>query len=122
MRGVYEVTHDDRRKFFHSLLELCKDNYDEVDLINTQLSLSNCLDLLDELGYEPELRDTVGWEGETWWTAYHPEAPAISFSASAYYGELDMYWKSRDDEDNSVNTEALKELMRKHWGKYFPVI
>lgn len=122
MRGVYEVTHNDRRKFFHALLELCKDNYDEVDLISTQLSLSNCLDLLGELGYEAELNQTCGWEGETWWTASHESAPDISFSGSAYYGDLDMYWACRDEEDNEVSVEALKEVMREKWGKYFPVI
>ena len=46
MRGNYNITDVDRIKFFHALLELCKDDSDGVDLISTQLSLSNCLDLL----------------------------------------------------------------------------
>lgn len=121
MRGSYTTTHDDRRKFFHSLLELCKDNYDEVDLISTQLSLSNCIDLLGELGYEAELKHTGGWEGETWWSCEQADVPSISLWASAYDGDLDMYWTGRDD-DVDIDTEKVKELMRKHWGKYFPVI
>lgn len=121
MRGIYNITDVDRIKFFHALLKLCKDDSDGVDLISTQLSLSNCLDLLGELGYEPELNQTAGWEGETWWTCYHTSAPAISFNGSVFYGDLDMYWSDRDD-DIEINIEAFKEIMREKWGRYFPVI
>ena len=51
MRGKYEVTHNDRIKFFHALLDLCKPQTDSIDLISTQLSLCNCVDLIEELGY-----------------------------------------------------------------------
>ena len=121
MRGNYNITHDDRRKLFCSLLQLCKDNCDEVDLIGTQLSLCNCLELMGELGYEAELQHTGGWEGETWWTCEQDGYPSVSFWASAYAGDLDMYWTGRDDGEE-IETEKLKELMRENWGKYFPVI
>ena len=52
MRGEYQVTHEDRRRFFHALLELCQSQVDKVDLVSTQLCLCNCIDLLEELGYE----------------------------------------------------------------------
>ena len=121
MRGNYQTTNEDRRKFFHGIIELCKDNYDEVDLVSTQLSLCDCLELLQELGYEPELQNTCGWEGEVWWICERQDYPSISFYASAHYGELDMYWTWRDD-DVDIDMEKVKELMRKHWGKYFPII
>ena len=121
MRGNYNITHEDRVRLFHSLCELCKDSFDEVDLIGTQLSLCNCLELMGELGYEAEFQDTNGWEGETWWICKQEGYPSISFWASAYAGDLYVYWTGRDD-DEDIDTEKLKELMRKHWGKYFPVI
>ena len=121
MRGIYNITHEDRRKFFHALNDLCKTDYDEVDLVSSQLSLCNCLDLLAELEYYPEPQYSGGWEGEVWWICKHEDGPSISFYATAHYGELDMYWTGRDN-DEAIETEKLEELMRKHWGKYFPVI
>ena len=121
MRGVYEITDEDRRRFFHSLLELCKNSREWQDLISTQLSMSNCDDLLEELHYERDEWDVNGWEGDVWGTYTHTTAPGITLRAEAYSGDLSVMFTGVDDEAD-IDVEALKEVMRKHWGKYFPVI
>ena len=57
-------------------------------------------------------------EGEIWVTFYQEEYPSITMLSDGYLGRLEIFWSGRV----SVDTEKLKELMRKHWGKYFPVI
>lgn len=121
MRGVYTFTRYDRIKFFHSLLELCNKPKEKIDLISTQLSMCNCDDALDELGYERGECDINGWEGDMWWTFEHTAAPGITINAEAYNGSLDLMFTSIDDEE-IPDVEALRELMREKWGKYFPVI
>ena len=121
MRGVYKITDEDRRRFFHSLLELCKNPREWQDLISTQLSMSNCDDLLEELGYERDEWEAHGWEGDVWGTCIHRTAPGITLRAEAYSGSLSIMFTGIDDEAE-IDTEALKEAMREHWGKYFPVI
>ena len=121
MRGKYEVTHNDRIKFFHALLDLCKPQTDSVDLVSTQLSLCNCVDLIEELGYEKEEWETNGWEGEVWTRYTHINAPTIFFSADAYCGELTVGWTGVDDGED-IDVDAFKKVLAKHWGKYFPVI
>ena len=127
MRGSYTTTHDDRRKFFHGLCELCNKPIDWYDLESTQLSMHNCVELLGELGYEQQDWDVNGWEGDVWGHYIHygldgiEDAPKMWVRAEAYSGELSVGFSGMDDGEE-INTEALKELMRKHWGKYFPVI
>lgn len=119
MRGNYEITHQDRIKFFHALLELCKPQVDSVDLVSTQLSICNCADLLEELGYDQGSWEINGWEGEIWATYTHTGAPKIFLSADAYCGRLDIGWTGAAD-DGVIDVEALKRLMKEHWGDYFP--
>jgi hypothetical protein len=132
MRGNYQTTHEDRKKFFHGLCELCKNPTTWHDLVSTQLSMCNCVDLLEELGYDQEDWDVNGWEGDVWGHYCHTkwneetcqaieDAPTIWVRAEAYSGSLDIGFSGIDD-DKEIDTEALKELMREHWGKYFPVI
>ena len=130
MRGNYQITHDDRRKFFHGLCELCEKPTEWLDLVSTQLSMCNCVDLLEELGYDQDDWDVNGWEGDTWGYYSHAkyvkdevveDAPRIWVRAEAYSGSLDIGFADMDD-GKEIDTESLKELMRKHWGKYFPVI
>ena len=130
MRGNYQTTHKDRRKFFHGLCELCKNPTDWHDLVSTQLSMCNCIDLLEELGYEQEDWNVNGWEGDVWGYYNHTkyvedevieDAPKIWVRAEAYSGSLDIGFSGMDD-GIEIDVEALRELMKKHWGKYFPVI
>lgn len=121
MRGNYETTHQDRIRFFHALLELCKPQVDSVDLVSTQLSACNCADLLEELGYDQEFWETNGWEGEVWAKYIHVSAPAIRLSADAYCGRLDISWADVDD-GKVIDKDAFTEVLVEHWGKYFPVI
>jgi hypothetical protein len=121
MRGNYETTHQDRIRFFHALLELCKPQVDSVDLVSTQLSTCNCADLLEELGYDQDSWETVGWEGEIWAKYTHANAPAIHLSADAYCGRLDISWVGVADGED-IDIDAFKEVLVEHWGKYFPVI
>ena len=127
MRGNYFTTNEDRRRFFHRLSQLCDKPTEWCDLVSTQLSMYNCVDLLEELGYEQEDWDVNGWEGDVWGHYIHygldglKDAPKVWVRAEAYSGSLDIGFSGMDDGEE-INTEALKELMRKHWGKYFPVI
>ena len=130
MRGNYQTTDEDRRRLFHGLNQLCDNPEEWYDLVSTQLSMCNCIDLLEELGYEQEDWDVNGWEGDVWGHYSHTKyiedeivenAPRIWVRAEAYSGSLDIGFSGMDD-GIEINTEALKELMRKHWGKYFPVI
>ena len=130
MRGSYKTTDEDRRRFFHALLQLCDNPQDWCDLTSTQLSMCNCCDLLEELGYDQEDWDVNGWEGDVWGHYIHTklvedevveDAPRIWVRAEAYSGELSVGFSGMDD-GIEIDTEALKEAMRKHWGKYFPVI
>ena len=130
MRGNYQTTHEDRRRFFHGLLQLCNNPTKWYDLVSTQLSMCNCADLLEELGYEQEDWDVNGWEGDVWGHYYHTklvedevieDAPRIWVRAEAYSGSLDIGFSGMDD-GIEIDVEALKELMRKYWGYYFPVI
>ena len=118
MRGNYHTSHEERRRFFYELEKLCKDNTDEVDLMDTQLCLRDCLFLLDELGYVSGDWEVDAGEGEIWVTCYQEDMTNITLLSDAYLGRLDMFWSGRV----SIDTEKMKELMRKHWGKYFPVI
>lgn len=121
MRGDYKYTHEERRRFFGGLLELCNKPKEKINLVSTQLSMCNCDDALEELGYERGECDINGWEGDMWWTFEHTAAPGITINAEAYNGSLNLMFTSIDDEE-IPDVEALKELMRKKWGKYFPVI
>ena len=130
MRGNYITTSEDRREFFRGLIELCKNPTQWYDLASTQLSMCNCIDLLEELGYEQEDWDVNGWEGDVWGHYAHTkyiedtvieDAPKIWVRAEAYSGALDIGFSGMDD-GVEIDTEALKELMRKHWGEYFPVV
>ena len=118
MRGKYYTDSEDRRRFFHSMCELCKDNVDEVDMIGSQLCLRDCIELLEELGYCSSDWEVDAGEGEIWVTFYQEEYPYITILSDGYLGRLKMFWPERV----SVDNEKVKELMRKHWGKYFPVI
>ena len=130
MRGNYQTTDDDRRRFFHGLNQLCDNPEEWCDLVSTQLSMCSCIDLLEELGYEQEDWDVNGWEGDVWGHYNHTkyiedeiveDAPRIWVRAEAYSGSLDIGFSGMDD-GIEIDTEALKELMRENWGKYFPVI
>ena len=121
MRGDYKYTSEERRRFFGGLLELCNKPNEKIDLVSTQLSMCNCDDALQELGYERECCDINGWEGDMWWTFEHATAPSITVNAEAYNGGLDLMFSYIDDGE-VPDVEALKELMIEKWGKYFPVI
>jgi hypothetical protein len=121
MRGKYYTDSEDRRRFFHALCELCKDGVNEVDMVGSQLCLRDCIELLDELGYCSGDWEVDAGEGEIWVTFYQEEYPFITVLSDGYLGRLKIFWSFWSD-SGDINTEALKELIRKHWGKYFPVI
>ena len=132
MRGNYHTTDEDRRQFFHGLIQLCDNPTEWCNLVSTQLSMCNCADLLEELGYDQEDWDVNGWEGDVWGHYSHTKwdeetcqvieaAPGIWVRAEAYSGSLDIGFSGIDD-GVEINVEALKRLMKERWGKYFPVI
>lgn len=130
MRGNYHTTDEDRRQFFHGLIQLCDNPTEWCNLVSTQLSMCNCVDLLEELGYDQEDWDVNGWEGEVWGHYRHAQwdeetcqaiedAPGIWVCAEAYGGSLDIGFSGMRD-DIEIDVEALKRLMKERWGKYFP--
>lgn len=118
MRGEYYTSDEDRRRFFHALNKLCQENEDDVDLIGSQLCLRDCLVLLGELGYEQGSWDVDGGEGEIWVACYQEDCPPLTVLSDGFLGRLKIFFQ----DGNDVDEEKIKELMRKHWGKYFPVI
>ena len=72
MRGNYFTTNEDRRRFFHRLSQLCDKPTEWCDLVSTQLSMYNCVDLLEELGYECSYR-RVAHEPYFFNSLYHNE-------------------------------------------------
>lgn len=121
MRGDYKYTIEERRRVFWGLLELCRKPREKIDLVSTQLSLCNCDDALEELGYERGDCDINGWEGDMWWTFDHVTAPSITVTACGYTGSLEIMFTGIDDAEDP-DTELLKEVMRNKWGKYFHMI
>lgn len=119
MRGNYHTSHEERRRFFYELEKLCKGNTVEVDLIDTQLCLRDCLFLLDELGYVYSDWEVDAGEGEIWVTCYCDDMAYITLLSDGYLGRLKMFWSP---EPTQKDRDGLKELIKKHWGKYFPVI
>ena len=117
MRGNYHTSHEERRRFFHALEQICDRNETDVDLVGTQLSLRDCVELIQELGYEP-----ADWEydsEEIWVTCYQEDCPYLTLMSDGYLGSLKLFYNL---EANEASVGKIKELMRKHWGKYFPVI
>jgi hypothetical protein len=95
------------------------DNTVEVDLTDTQLCLRDCLFLLDELGFVSSDWEVDAGEGEVWITCYQEDMTYITLLSDAYLGRLQMFWTPGPTQED---IDKLKELMKKHWGKYFPVI
>jgi hypothetical protein len=117
MRGNYHTGHEERGRFFHALLRICDRGESDVDLVSSQLCLRDCIELIQELGYEP-----VDWEydsEEIWATCYQENCPRLTLMSNGYLGSLKLFYNQDADDADS---EKLKELMRKHWGKHFPVI
>jgi hypothetical protein len=116
MRGNYHTSHEERRRFFHALLQICDRGESDVDLVSSELCLRDCVELVQELGYKP-----ADWEydrEETWITCYQENCPLLTLMSDGYLGSLKLFY---NPDDNDADEEKIKELMRKHWGKYFPV-
>lgn len=117
MRGNYHTGHEERRRFFHALQQICDRSESSVDLVSSQLCLRDCVELMQELGYEPE--DWTYDSEEIWVTCYQENYPYFTLMSDGYLGSLKLFY---NPDANDAGEEKVKELMRKHWGKYFPVI
>lgn len=117
MRGNYHTGHEERRGFFHALGQIYERRVAEVDLVSSQLSLRDCVELIQELGYEPE-----NWEydgEEIWITCYQQNCPHLTLMSDGYVGSLKIFYNPDADD---ADEEKIKELIKEHWGKYFPII
>ena len=117
MRGNYHTSHEERRRLFHALSQIWERKETDVDLVSTQLFLRDCHELLEELGYE-----SGSWEydgEEIWITFYQEGCPNLTMMSDGYIGSLKLFYNPDTDD---ADEEKIKELTRKHWGKYFPVI
>ena len=117
MRGNYHTSHEERKRFFQGLSSACgREEYD-ISLTNTNLCLRDCIELVQELGYEP-----ADWDydcEEIWITCYQENCPNLTVMSDGYIGSLKLFYQPSKDPQAA---EKIIELMRKHWGKYFPVI
>ena len=120
MKGKYTTTHNDRIEFWTSLHDLCNLENDSVDLSGTNLNLSNCQDLLEELGYEEINHDTNGWEMDFWWDFECEGLPNITVFGCGYTAGLDIRFTELY-RDVPIDVEKFIEKVQEKWGKFFPV-
>ena len=118
MRGQYKFTEQDRREFYYGLLQLIKSPLEGVELSDTHLTLCNCEDALEELGYEREDCEIDGWEGDFWWYFYKDGAPTIRIGGDAYTARLDLSFRDADYGEE-IDGGSLENVMREKWSKYF---
>lgn len=118
MRGEYSTTHNDRIRFWIALHDLCDLKNDVVELSNTCLTLSNCQDLLEELGYEHTNSDTNGWEMDFWWDFECKGLPNITVSGCGYTAGLNIRFTELDG-DVPIEVEKFIETVQEKWGKFF---
>ena len=121
MRGEYKVLMSDRRIFYWSLLELMRKPNEWLNMSSTSLNLCNCDDFLEELGYERGECDINGWEGDMWWNFDHPSAPSIVVNAEGYIASLRMAFSDVDD-GKEIDTNALQQVIKEKWSKYFEIV
>ena len=119
MRGEYRTTHDDRIQFWIALHELCELKDDFVKLSGTHLNLSNCQDLLEELGYELTNSDIGDWEMDFWWDFECEGLPDISVSGCGYTAGLNIRFTVLDM-DEPIYIEKFIKRVQEKWGKFFP--
>lgn len=119
MRGTYQFTNQDRDRIFFALRDLTNQTtFEAVSLVGANVSLSDCQDALEELGYEHVDSDTNGWEMDFWWFFEEEGLPGLIVSGCGYNGDLYIYFKEQDEEKPNIDTEALKQRIRERWAKY----
>lgn len=118
MRGEYRTTHNDRIRFWIVLHDLCNLKNDFVELSNTCLNLSNCQDLLEELGYEVANHNTNGWEMDFWWDFEREGLPDITVSGCGYTAELAIRFTGID-RDEPIDVKKFIETVQEKWGNFF---
>lgn len=118
MRGTYQFTNQDRDRIFLALKDLIAQPSVTISLVGANVSLSDCQDALEELGYEQENADNNGWEMDFWWTFEAVDLPAIIVGGCGYNGDLHVYFKDRDLENPNIDTEALIQRIKERWAKY----
>lgn len=118
MRGTYQFTNQDRDRIFLALKDLIDRPSDTISLVGANVSLSDCQDALEELGYEQENADNNGWEMDFWWTFESVDLPTIIVGGCGYNGDLHVYFKDRDLENPNIDTEALIKRIKERWTKY----
>ena len=118
MRGSLYTGLEERRRLFYILdSEICRKRKDKVDMIPSNLCLRDCVELFDELGY---VADEWTYDSEEIWVSFRQkDCPMLTIVSDGYLGTLNLIYNVDSDD---ANEEKIKELMKKHWGKYFPII
>ena len=118
MRGSLYTGLEERRRLFYILdSEICRKRNDKVDMIPSNLCLRDCVELFDELGY---VADEWTYDSEEIWVSFRQkDCPMFTIVSDGYLGTLNLLYNPDSDD---ANEEKIKELMKTHWGKYFPVI
>lgn len=122
MRGNYHSNNTDKYRFSVALKDLCKKPLKEVvNLIGTQLSLCDCENLLNELGYCVEDSEHNGWEMDFWWYFSHTtdiNMPQIVVGGCGYTGDLWIAFTDRDKKDKEeteICTDLLMDMISAKW-------
>ena len=119
MRGTYQFTNQDRDRIFFALRDLINQRpYDSVSLVDANVSLCDCQNALDELGYEYVDWDNNGWEMVFWKIFEAVGLPAIMVGGCGYTVDLYIYFKDKDLENPDIDTEALRQRINERWEKY----
>ncbi|MCM1324319.1 MAG: hypothetical protein NC218_09160 [Acetobacter sp.] len=73
--------------------------YDGVSLNPVDVSPSQVIDILREMGYTDDNADFNGWEGDAWWTFSKPDARSIILSYCGYEFSMSISLQEPDEED-----------------------
>ena len=73
--------------------------YDGISLNPLDVSPSQVMDILKELGYEESYNDFNGWEGDAWWHFDKEGSRSIIVSYCGYEFSMSISLEEPDEED-----------------------
>lgn len=76
------------------ILVLESEEYDSIEVSLINVGPKDVMDILDFLGYtRDDDWDTNGWEQDTWFDFYKPDAKSLCLFYSGYYGKIRLSLK-----------------------------
>lgn len=106
MKGNYGLNEIDKsaiKDIIAAILEYMNNHedagYDGISLNPIDVSPSQVMDIIKELGYEESYNDFNGWEGDAWWHFYKEGARSIIVSYCGYEFSMSISLEEPDEED-----------------------